>query len=94
MATHWLCGKELNKTQEGEQLELYSAPDGVVDVFFPQKLALVPAIMKETKHLRVFFNILIHYCLCTDDFNRVVLKALAEEEHSDYINASYLDVRV
>ena len=28
-----------------------------------------------------------------DDFNRVVLKTLPAKEHSDYINASYVDVR-
>ena len=28
-----------------------------------------------------------------DDCNRVVLKTLPGEEHSDYINASYVDVR-
>ena len=31
--------------------------------------------------------------LCSDDFNRVVLKTLPKVEHSDYINASYVDVR-
>ena len=27
-----------------------------------------------------------------DDYNRVVLKTTPEVEHSDYINASYIDV--
>ena len=31
-------------------------------------------------------------CSFADDFNRVVLKTLLGEEHSDYINASYVDV--
>ena len=30
--------------------------------------------------------------LFADDFNRVVLKTISGEEHSDYINASYVDV--
>ena len=31
---------------------------------------------------------------CTDNFNRVVLNTIPGEKHSDYINASYVDVRV
>ena len=30
--------------------------------------------------------------LFADNFNRVVLKKLPEEEYSDYINSSYVDV--
>ena len=30
--------------------------------------------------------------VCVDDFNRVVLSALPDVKHSDYINASYADV--
>jgi hypothetical protein len=39
-------------------------------------------------------NILLLFgVLCyADDFNRVVLKEIPEVEHSDYINASYVDV--
>ena len=30
--------------------------------------------------------------LCSDDFNRVMLSEIPDVEHSDYINASYVDV--
>ena len=33
-------------------------------------------------------------CFLADDFNRVVLNDFPGQEHSDYINASYVDVRV
>ena len=29
---------------------------------------------------------------CSDDFNRVVLSKIPDVEHSDYVNASYVDV--
>ena len=32
--------------------------------------------------------------MCADNFNRVELKEIAGKEHSDYINASYVDVRL
>ena len=48
------------------------------------------------KHTTLELN--VHGCiqeLCvffSDNFNRVVLKDIPQEEHSDYINASYVDV--
>ena len=42
----------------------------------------------------ILYNILIiiNIHLNSDDFNRVVLSEIPDVEHSDYINASYVDV--
>ena len=39
-------------------------------------------------NIHVIINIHLH----SDDFNRVVLSEIPDVEHSDYINASYVDV--
>ena len=38
------------------------------------------------------FILNINLFLCLDDNNRVVLSNIPDVEHSDYINASYIDV--
>ena len=38
------------------------------------------------------FILIINLFLCLDDNNRVVLSNIPDVEHSDYINASYIDV--
>jgi hypothetical protein len=42
---------------------------------------------------RIFLPCMLLHLPILDDFNRVVLKELPGVEYSDYINASYVDVR-